>query len=1130
MTEADRQRDALETLKSFNNAIVNIRMYPAMAPQVTNAIERGYKAVKLFLRSYGDFVISRQDRIPILCGAEIPEQAIHSISNLIVFRHLETLGLQLLVIKSGIDRHTFGQLLFMFTARVEKIKREGGGREFAASLQLEEYFPEEYQFAPAQQDAVEDEASAVAVQIPHVREEYLAYLCGERQVKPVVDELRAMLVEPEKAVEMLAAGVARILLDVQGQKSLTVSPVFPTMLENIEALVETKNLRIMAMHTAALLLRGLKESALTVLLVQHYPEGFGSLLFDALVSQADTAVFGSIVAFFREQATRQRLTGDRNAPQVQLVGKTLSKLLSTGKGRHFLGLEKAKSIMESGEKDRQAKRVHTGLQSLLLGNLSALQNDELVMGIPGVLQQMIVDGKMEDVFAILIILNDQLRDGDAATQVRIARSLAIIGEKLVAANRWDMLASISESLLSWFRKADAGDFVFEKIANILQAIMSQAWTKGDIATGDRILETFYQIRIDILKKSPPVRALVGRVQDKGIDKSSLPQLLRECLENSTNELISRRLIMQGAVVIRFLLDALQASDKTEDRIKIIDLLTYAGQILPPLLLRRLPEPMPWYGKRNLIKLLAETGGEQHVVNVMPFLSHDDLRVQREAFICLYKISGKDRKQVLLQMVEKASEVMKPDVIKALIPFCDEEVATVLAGLLGDQEHFSPDIRDTLVLQICQVLGRCPFPPALESLQKFLLLKGKRSGKKIGQDIWSAAEEALALIESEQKPDKKRHVQANQLRKETTRKAVQANQKIPSESKNIAGLPEEQAVRTFLAQGKVDSAKKLVLELIGRTAKLRKFNQAEQLRDWLIEIDAMALSEIIRAAELIEDEKRAAIDKGHLEVWAGLYDILSTDEFSTLYHCFEHRRYENEEIIVSQGTLQTSLFFINSGKVKLFFREEGCDVLVKTMIQGEVLGAGAFFDASVWTISAASLGSSEISALRLENLERRKEEYPALESKLNDFCRNFERVDQFFKKSEKDRRKFKRTKVTGRITAILLNDEKQNTGVSTKGDLSDVSTGGVSFFIRISKKENARLLLGRGVRVLLPGIQTAEHATGRQGVIVAVRGYHVMENEYSVHVKFDAPMHHHEFQRIIQTALEGGRAASKETER
>lgn len=1123
MTEADRQRDALETLKSFNNAIVNIRMYPAMAPQVTNAVERGYKAVKLYLRQHGDFVISREERKPILCGEELSEQIIQSLSNLIVFRQLETLGLQHLVIRSGIDRNAFGQILLMFTARVEKIKREGGGRDFAANLQLEEYFPEEYQYASPEHGAEADDGLVDLTLMPSVPDEYLSSLFGKLQAKEVVDTLKTRLKDPERAAEILAAAVGHVLFELQRQKILIAPPTFQTLLENIQTLVEVNDLRTVAMQASLFVHRGLKEKGLAVLLAQQFPKGFGALFFDALVSQTETGLFGRIVGVFRDQASSLRLAGDRNDPRLQLINETLTQLLNTGKGRHFLGLEKARSIIESGEKERQQKRVHAGVQSLLLGNLSGLQNDELVMGIPGALQQMLADGKNEEVTALLVILSDQLRDSDVATQNRIAKSLGIVGENLITAGRWDLLSRFAGSILQWFRTIDLGDYTFEKIAHILQISMVQAWKAGSMAAGDSILESFYQIRTGILRKSPPVRALVGRVQDQGIDKSALPALLKDYLANSSDAQLARRIIMQGPLVLRFLVDALLASENAEERIKISTLLSGAGQMLPPLLVSRLPEPMPWFCKRNLIKLLAETGGEQHVDAVMPFLTHEELRVQREAMFCLYNISGGNRRQVLLQMLARAGEILKPEIIKALMPFCDEEVVRALSELLDDQEFFTPDNRETLIRQICQTLGRCSLPQSSEALEKFLQAKGKRAGKKISQEVWNAAEEALAFIQSEQKPDKKRLAQLTQQHREATRMAGPGGRNQVKERESITGLPEEQAVLTFLAQGKTDSAKKLILDLIGRTARLRKFKQAENLRDWLIEIDAMALSEIIRSAEIIEEEKRAAIDKGHLEVWSALYDVLTVDEFSTLYHCLEHRRYHNEELIVSQGALQNSLFFINSGKVKLFFREEGSDILVKTMVPGEVLGAGTFFDASVWTISAASLGSSEISSLQLKDLERWKEEYPALESKLSDFCSSFERIDQFFKKSNRDRRQFKRLKISGRISAALLNSEGQNSGVSTKGELSDISTGGVSFFVRISKKENARLLLGRGVRVVLPGSEVSGQAAGRQGVIMAVRGYHVMENEYSVHVKFDVNMHHHELQRVFQGSPEGARA-------
>lgn len=1123
MNETDKQRDALETLKAFNNAVVTVRLYPAMTPQVTNAVERGYKALKLYLRHYGDLVISLQDRKPMLCGEQLNEHVLQALTNLVVYRHLEVLGLDILVLKAGIDRHAFGQILFMFTSRVEKIKREGGGREFSRSLHLEEYFPEEYQFVEES-----EEEQADLFQAPAVREDLVGCLTGSEPGQSDIEELKTELQDPDRAAAVLTAAVMSSLRELQRQKEIGVAGAFTRILKSVDELGDRGRHQETANKLADALCHGLQDASMALVLAQSYPDGFGTLFFDALVGRIDIEFFGKVVTFLRRQVSTLQGKAAGSPSRLQLVSATLAKLLDTAKGRQFLGQEKARTIIESGERERQAKRINTGLRGLLQGNLSGLHSDELVMGLPAAVQQLMAEGHEDEVLSLLLLLNRELRDGDAAMQSRIIRSLAIIGENLVSENRWDLLSKTIESILHWFRNTAEGDFTFEKVAGILHAFMEQAWKRGNTAAGDRILEVFYQIRAGIVKKPPPVQALVGRVQDREIDRSAIAGQLQRCLEDPTNEPLGRRLIMQGLVAVRYLVDELLRAEDADDRIKIIDLLTYAGQMLLPVVRERLAEPMPWHGKRNLIKLLSEIGTEQDIALIMPYLMHDDLRVQREAFVCLYRISGPRRKEVLLRIASEAGEVLRPDAVKALIPYCDAEVTAVLGELLGEYEHFSDAVRDRLLVQVCTVLGRCPHAPAIEALEKFLLLKGKRAARKIGEDVWTAAGEAMVQLEAAQKEERRRQLhEARQLIDETAR----TEQPIvrPKEEKSaITGLPEEQTARSLLSQGKKDAARRMILDLIVRTTRARRFELAERLREWMIEVDPMALGDIIRAAEIIDEEKKASIDKSHLDVWANLYQLLTPDEFTNLYHLLEHRRYENEETIVSQGASQASLFFINSGKVKLFYRDGGRDVLIKNLNSGEVLGAGAFFDASVWTVSASSLGQSDISLLSLKDLHRLQDDYPAVESKLNDFCRKFERIDVFFKQSGRDRRRHQRFKVSGRMTVIFLDNQGITTGIRVRGELADISAGGVSLFMRFSKKENSRLLLGRAVSIVLSGSEIGEDGAGTQGIVTAVKGYHVIENDYSVHIKFDEPLSDEELQRSLQRfggdGAAGGRPA------
>jgi CRP-like cAMP-binding protein len=331
------------------------------------------------------------------------------------------------------------------------------------------------------------------------------------------------------------------------------------------------------------------------------------------------------------------------------------------------------------------------------------------------------------------------------------------------------------------------------------------------------------------------------------------------------------------------------------------------------------------------------------------------------------------------------------------------------------------------------------------------------------------------------------------------------------------LPQEQTIRAFLAQGDKSTALDLLVQLIEKTARMRNFIQAENLREWLIEIDPAAFSHIIHVAELIDREKVAAIDKGHLEIWSKLYERLTSEEFAAVYHAQRHKTYLEGDVIVSQGAMQTSLFFINAGKVKLYFEDMGREVLVKTMGSGEIFGAGAFFEASVWTISVASVGRSEISTLKLDKLQDWREEFPGIESKLSDFCSKFENIDDFIKKNSQDRRTQERFKISGRVGTTLVDDRGQSIGVSAMAELSDISLGGVAYQVRISKKDNARLLIGRKVQVKLPAGEKLGEFSWITGDILAVRSTYAAESDYSVHVKFDASLNKRKLQEIIRAA-------------
>jgi hypothetical protein len=71
----------------------------------------------------------------------------------------------------------------------------------------------------------------------------------------------------------------------------------------------------------------------------------------------------------------------------------------------------------------------------------------------------------------------------------------------------------------------------------------------------------------------------------------------------------------------------------------------------------------------------------------------------------------------------------------------------------------------------------------------------------------------------------------------------------------------------------------------------------------------------------------------------------------------------------------------------------------------------------------------------------------------------------------------------------------------KGDLADVSAKGLCFYIRLSKKETARLLLGRRLTLRFAvQVDNASLQIDQTGLVVAVLSHPF--DDYTVHVRFD----------------------------
>lgn len=472
------------------------------------------------------------------------------------------------------------------------------------------------------------------------------------------------------------------------------------------------------------------------------------------------------------------------------------------------------------------------------------------------------------------------------------------------------------------------------------------------------------------------------------------------------------------------------------------------------------------------------------------------------------------RKVLLKMLATSSDLLKPQLVKELVSFADEDVAGTLIALLEKQAGYSQTIRGKLLLFICQALGHCASRAAVEPLNRILQIADE--DKTIPWDSITNAV-TLTLKQLETAPaattTQKETTTPPSRRSATTTTKGEAPTSSPAVStKPKINLPQGGKIKSLLEENRKDEAFALIMQLIAASVQQGNFIQAEKFREWLMQIDSMAIAEIIRAAEIIEDGKNASINSEDFETWSKLTKFLTPDEFSSLYHAMSRKSFKSGEMIINQGEFHSALFFINKGSVRLYAISQGVNVPLKELGPGEIMGADTFFEVSVWTVNVKSLGT-EVSILSQSRLQTLKESHPGLESKLLDFTSRFLSINSIFSKTKKTRRGYDRKKIAGQTNIILINKEGKEVGSRTKGDLLDISKGGISFGLRFSKKNKAIALLRQRIRIALP-TSTPVAPLYYNGTIIAVRCHDFIGNEYSLHIEFDKLLDSAKLQQVI----------------
>jgi len=312
---------------------------------------------------------------------------------------------------------------------------------------------------------------------------------------------------------------------------------------------------------------------------------------------------------------------------------------------------------------------------------------------------------------------------------------------------------------------------------------------------------------------------------------------------------------------------------------------------------------------------------------------------------------------------------------------------------------------------------------------------------------------------------------------------------------------EAEIQALVKEEKRDEAGKILFDLIVSCAQGGDIRNASRLRDMFYDVNSMALTEIIKANEIIEDAMSGSISDHFALTWAGLRKALNEEEFTAIYHALEEHEIEQNKLIVKAGSRMDAIFLVNTGNINVICHCLGKNNAIKVLEPGS-MSAGNFFYPSLWTVSLVSLTPVKLSVLRFAQLVELEERFPGFENNLAGFYKQFDDIPRLLKEQELHRRRFKRFKVNHKITFQAVKSDGAVDDRIFRGELNTLSRGGLSFLIRIVKRTNRRQLFGRRLSV---AVQADNNPLLFTGMVAAVTIQDFQTHDYAIHVAFDQPV-------------------------
>ncbi len=771
--------------------------------------------------------------------------------------------------------------------------------------------------------------------------------------------------------------------------------------------------------------------------------------------------------------------------------------------------EKTKALLASEEHRRAERRLLNLLASLEEGRVEVLLNDELMENLPLIISDYCMVGDREKARVLFSKLGECSCNENKKMRERAVMALSFCYSGLDPQQLPDLTDEVCAILLRWLRIETEFLAACDSVCRQLQESGIRMLEEGNWKQCLVLLDVFYQIQTGNLMKSNAIRSVVCKAQDGMAADYILEELTLVTLRGrgERRQLAESLIIHLGRKAAIHLLETLLTSREKEDRLRLVGLIPATGNVSVSVLKEYLQRKLPWYGIRNIILIITAMENQDLVPLIMPYLEHEDIRIQQQVLDCIVEVASDNLSNYLLNALPLVDDSLKVNLVTDLGKLGESEAIEAFLDLIAEHDTFNEEVHDILLQKLVVQIRLSDSIRSVNLLSRLIEERAKIHDPETDPVVF-AAKQSLHILKPRFKADDRDKVTITAKEKVVASETEEEEVSFDGDPLQVSEAYKKtyainKKVTELLNKQKVTEAGKYLYESCVAAAEEKDFETAVMLRDRILEVDPNALTEVLQAGEKIEAERSTDMTSSHITVWQSIYDSLNTEEFNALYSAMQQKEYASGESIVVQRTIHPVLYFVNSGEVRLSYWRDRDEIFLKRIGAGEIVGAGPFFDVSVWTVSLAALTATSVHILEREKFLELVEQYPAIEPCLLEYCKKTDNVPELLRMSGEDRRRSVRYPLSLIVKHALLDKYGNASMKSFKGEIADISNSGLSFYIRITRRENAQLMLGRGIKSLLP--VPGKNPLTVVGRVVALKFQQYGESDYSVHVEFDDPL-------------------------